>query len=560
MSKYTLLTGATGLVGRYLVRDLLLAGKRLAVVIRASRKENVAERMEGILQKWETDLGRTLPRPICLEGDVCEEGLGLNSADRRWVGNHCDRVIHNAAILEFHGADRNGEPWRTNLHGTRHMLELCRQLKIRDLHYVSTAYVCGRREGVVCESELDVGQKFRNDYEESKFLAEQEVRKAEFLDKLTVYRPAVIAGDSVTGYTNTYHGLYVYMRLIAVMFGTTTPDEQGVRKMALRFNFTGEEGRNIVPVDWVSAVMCRLFDNPAAHGGTYHLAPIDPITSRDIVYFSKNYWKNNGNRVVDVEFWGHRPIDVNEMNEVEKVFYANSSIYESYETTDPRFDTTNLLKFVPDLPCPIIDETMMSRFLNYGEEDRWGKRRASKPQVDFWVGEYVQNLAAAHSGNGSAIGYTNGNGHSNGNGHTSGNGHGNGHSNGNGHASGNGFYLANGLNGKSSSNGANGKHTTPVVGAERVVGLDITGPGGGQWKLHLRGSQAVAVEAGLPIGGQPVLSLPSADFVALLGGAPPATPRKFHLDSPTGMVNGELSESLTRVLFPTLKAVMGKSA
>lgn len=528
MSKYTLLTGATGLVGRYLVRDLLLAGKRLAVVIRASRKESVVERMEGILQKWEADLGHLLPRPVCLEGDVCEEGLGLSKANKRWVAAHCNRVIHNAAILEFHGADRNGEPWRTNLHGTQHMLELCRETGIRDLHYVSTAYVCGRREGLVREDELDVGQKFRNDYEESKFLAEQAVRKADFLDKLTVYRPAVIAGDSVTGYTNTYHGLYVYMRLIAVMFGTTEPDAQGVKKMSLRFNFTGEEGRNIVPVDWVSAVICRLVDTPAAHGGTYHLAPIDPITSREIVYYSKNYWQNNGNRQVDVEFWGHRPIDPNEMNDVEKVFYANSSIYESYETTDPRFDSSNLLKFVPDLPCPVIDETMMNRFLNYGEEDRWGKRRPTKPQVEFWVGEYVQSLAALQPGNN---GYS-GNGHS-GNGH-SGNGRG-----------------SNGQNGASSKNGAIGK----TAASQRVVGLDITGPGGGQWTLHMSGTHAVAVEPGLPVGGQPVLTLPAVDFAALLGGAAHAAPRKFHLDSPAGAVNGELSESLSRVLFPSLKIV-----
>lgn len=528
MSKYTLLTGATGLVGRYLVRDLLLAGKRLAVVIRASRKENVVERMEGILQKWEADLGHLLPRPVCLEGDVCEAGLGLSKTDKRWVAQHCDRVIHNAAILEFHGADRNGEPWRTNLHGTQHMLELCREAGIRDLHYVSTAYVCGRREGLVREDELDVGQKFRNDYEESKFLAEQAVRKADFLDKLTVYRPAVIAGDAVTGYTNTYHGLYVYMRLIAVMFGTTEPDEEGVKRMSLRFNFTGEEGRNIVPVDWVSAVMCRLFDNPAAHGGTYHLAPIDPITSREIVHYSKNYWQNNGNRIVDVEFWGHRPIDPNQMNDVEKVFYANSSIYESYETTDPRFDSTNLQRFVPDLPCPIIDETMMNRFLNYGEEDRWGKRRPVKPQVDFWVGDYVSRLAGQVAVHGT-------------NGHNGANGHASGHSNGNGHTG-----------GHAAKNGATGKQAS----SQRVVGLDITGPGGGQWTLHMSGTQAVRVEPGLPLGGQPVLTLPAVDFAALVGGgAVSATPRKFHLDSPAGAVNGELSESLSRVLFPSLKVV-----
>jgi nucleoside-diphosphate-sugar epimerase len=524
--KYTLLTGATGLVGRYLVRDLLLSGKRLAVVIRASRKENVHERMEAILQKWEADLGHPLPRPITLEGDVCSEGLGLSPADRRWVASHCDRVIHNAAILEFHGADRNGEPWKTNLHGTRHMLELCRQLKLRDLHYVSTAYVCGRREGVVCERELDVGQSFRNHYEESKFLAEQEVRKADFLDQLTVYRPAVIAGDSITGYTSTYHGLYVYMRLIAVMFGSAVPDAQGVRRISLRFNFTGEEGRNIVPVDWVSAVMCRLFDNPAAQGGTYHLAPLTPITSREIVDYSKNYWETNGSRVVDVDFWGHKPINPSMMNEMEKVFYANSTIYESYETTDPRFDTTNLLNLVPDLPCPLIDQTMMDRFLAYGEEDRWGKRRAAKPQVEFWAGDYVRSLVSARESTNGHNGYHAHNGN------------------------GNGYHVASGQNGNGKHAG-NGKAASNGHDARRIVGLDISGPGGGQWSLHLSGSHAVAVEMGLPTGGQPVLQLPVDDFAALVGGGHAlAATRKFRLESPSGSVNGELSESLSRVLFP----------
>ncbi len=73
---YTLLTGATGLVGRYLVRDLLLNEHRLAVVVRPSRRQSPEERMEEILQLWERELGRSLPRPVVLAGDICERGLG----------------------------------------------------------------------------------------------------------------------------------------------------------------------------------------------------------------------------------------------------------------------------------------------------------------------------------------------------------------------------------------------------------------------------------------------------------------------------------------------------
>ena len=178
---YTLLTGATGLVGRYLVRDLLLNGHELAVVVRPSRRQSPRERIEGILQHWEAELGRPLPRPVVLSGDISEPGFGLSEEDREWVKAHVTSIIHSAAILEFYGKDRAGEPWRSNLNGTQNMIQLCRELEIKDIHHVSTAYVAGLQTGRVMEDSLDVGQSFRNDYEESKFLAEKLVRQIDSL-------------------------------------------------------------------------------------------------------------------------------------------------------------------------------------------------------------------------------------------------------------------------------------------------------------------------------------------------------------------------------------------
>ena len=96
------------------------------------------------------------------------------------------------------------------------MLALCREARIRELHHVSTAYVCGSRQGRIFESELDEGQDCRNEYEASKLEAERLVRGPDGLESVTVYRPAVISGDSKTGYTSTYHGLYLYLRLMAM--------------------------------------------------------------------------------------------------------------------------------------------------------------------------------------------------------------------------------------------------------------------------------------------------------------------------------------------------------
>ena len=174
--RMTLFTGATGLIGRFLLRDLLLAGENLCLLVRDSKKQSAAARVDDILGAWELQLGRSLPHPKVVVGEVTESGFGMSSDDRQWVASNCNAVLHNAAILEFHGPDRTGEPWRTNLTGTENLLEVCRDLKLREMHYVSTAYVCGDRAGTIGEDEFDCKQGFRNDYEESKFLAERAVR------------------------------------------------------------------------------------------------------------------------------------------------------------------------------------------------------------------------------------------------------------------------------------------------------------------------------------------------------------------------------------------------
>src|SRR5262249_16995136 len=153
-------------------------------------------------------LGEPLPRPVCLEGDVTEPGLGLSDAAERWVAGHCDRLVHSAASLAFFGAEKAREPWLSNYSGTINVARFCRRSGIGEFHDISTAYVCGTRQGLIYEADLDLGQSFRNDYEQCKCAAESWLRQESGLESLTVYRPAVITGDSRTGYTTTYQGVY----------------------------------------------------------------------------------------------------------------------------------------------------------------------------------------------------------------------------------------------------------------------------------------------------------------------------------------------------------------
>ena len=271
------------------------------------------------------------------------QGFGLSDEDRQWVADHVNCIMHSAAILEFYGEDRNGEPWRTNLGGTRNMIKLCRDLKIHDIHYVSTAYVAGLQTERVMEDSLAAGQEFRNDYEESKFLAETEVRAIDFADHVTVYRPAVISGDSVTGYTNTYHGIYLYLRLMALMIPAQPMGENGKRHTPIRLAMDGTERRNIIPVEWVSAVTVRIFESQEARGGTYHLAPDVAMKSGDMIHWCEDYFNASGVQLCGHDFVAEQQTREQDEDQwvFERMITENMGTYQPYERTDNTFDMTN---------------------------------------------------------------------------------------------------------------------------------------------------------------------------------------------------------------------------
>lgn len=366
---YTLLTGATGLLGRYLLKDLLVAGVPVAVLVRSGRKANAQQRIENVMCYWDERLGRSMPRPIVLEGNITEPDLGLDARGMRWVAENCDTLMHNAASLEFVSTSPESEPWRSNVRGTRYMLDLCRNARIRKLHHVSTAYVCGLRTGRILESELDVGQQMSNDYEQSKVLAEKMVRSADFIDELTVYRPAIIFGDSKTGHTTTFHGFYAPLQAVYTIASHQEPNETGLVSSPSRFATTGHETKNLVPVDWVSAVMSHVFTNPQHHGKTYHLTPRHPITIRLLADILEEIGGFYG-----VHLDGSGP-ESHEVTENAGLFSELISIYNSYWRDDPTFDYTNTRTAAPHLPCPHVDHQLLLHMARYATEINFNSPR-----------------------------------------------------------------------------------------------------------------------------------------------------------------------------------------
>jgi thioester reductase-like protein len=377
---YVLLTGGTGLLGRYLLRDLLEQSVPVAVLVRPSRRHDPHVRVEALMRSWDELLGRSLPRPIVLTGDICSPDLGMSPREIKWAAENCDSLLHNAASLSFVSTGRDAEPWRSNVDGTKYVLDFCAQAGIRKFHHVSTAYVAGKRTGLCYENQLNEGQEFANPYEASKVEAEELVRNSRHLDQVTCFRPAIIIGDSDSGLTFTYHNFYAIVQIshtlrqrIAVGCGNK------LNASFFQLQATGMERKNLVPVDWVSEAMASIITQPHLHGKTYHLTPRVPIQIRlmcDVV-----------EEVLDL--YGLRfttnGVPENSLSEEEQIFHHHMQVYASYWRDDPVFDSTNTQTALPDLPCPHVDRAMLQKMARTAIENRFNWRDPKVEQAMLGV-------------------------------------------------------------------------------------------------------------------------------------------------------------------------------
>jgi nucleoside-diphosphate-sugar epimerase len=155
--------------------------------------------------------------------------------------------------------------------GTRNVLRLLQGARRLDrLHYVSTAYVSGRATGVYRETDLDLGQSFKNYYEETKFLAEVEVVKSGL--PATIYRPSIVVGDSRTGETAKFDGPYFVLSAMERLPSPGVFPRIG----------SGTNPVDLAPVDYVVGGLARLATIEESRGRTYHLTDPDPLGSVQI--------------------------------------------------------------------------------------------------------------------------------------------------------------------------------------------------------------------------------------------------------------------------------------
>lgn len=251
-------TGFPGFLGSELLPRVVSRTDDVALCLVQPKFRALAEERARQIEAKHPALAK---RIRIVEGDLTQALDHIAAHDVR-------EIYHLAAVYDLTVARDVG--MRVNVTGTTRVLDLAeRAPALERLHYVSTCYVSGTHPGLFKEDDLELGQRFNNYYEETKQLAELEVRKRMSRIPSTVYRPSVVVGDSSTGATQKFDGPYFVMQWLmrqprlAVLPVVGRPSQ---------YFF------NVVPRDFIINAITHLSGLKTNAGATYALADPNPLT------------------------------------------------------------------------------------------------------------------------------------------------------------------------------------------------------------------------------------------------------------------------------------------
>ena len=323
------LTGASGFVGGEVAARLVAAGH---VVTALMRQSPTIRANDGKI----VSVGRHI------QGDIAKPQFGMSAVDFEQSAAEHDLLLHCAATTRFDLSE--DEYAAINIGGARHAVELARAGDMPLLH-ISTAYVCGTRNGTITEADMLPDDGWANGYERSKALAEDIVATSGLHH--VIARPSIVAGDSETGKIRDFGAVYGLFKLIA----------EGRFK---RFPARAEASLDFVPIDHVASGITELADRIEEASGVYHLVSGAPISLDVAVRSVADFSNLHAPQLID-------PVDYDpaSLSARERWIFDNAfSHYSSYVIRNPQFDDLRFRTF-SDKRWPPVDIDYLRKLIRY---------------------------------------------------------------------------------------------------------------------------------------------------------------------------------------------------
>jgi L-aminoadipate-semialdehyde dehydrogenase len=262
------LTGATGFLGSYLVRDVLERTARnvkLIAHVRGVKEPSAAlARLQRSLQGYGLWKDEWVGRLSAVVGDLSKAQLGIDDATWQTLAQEVDVVVHNGATV--HWVKRYQDMMAPNVLSTVDAMRLCNEGKAKAFCFVSSTSVLdtdyyiqlsekqtSTGQGAVMEEDDMNGSRtgLGTGYGQTKWVSEQLIREAGRRGLLgSIVRPGYILGDSETGVCNVDDFL---IRML-----------KGCIQLSARPHIINTV--NAVPVNHVARVVVASAFNPLSSG------------------------------------------------------------------------------------------------------------------------------------------------------------------------------------------------------------------------------------------------------------------------------------------------------
>ncbi len=260
-----LITGYPGFISQKLLEKIIYEEPQTTVYLIV---------LESLLNRARREISKLKDgkkRVKIFSGDIIKIDLGLS-------GKECDELlervtdIYHLAAIYYLGVSKE-YMWKVNVTGTENLLQFATEMKrLRVFNHFSTCHVSGTRTGVICEDELDLGQKFRNFYEYTKFEAEKVVHTYGNRVPFIIFRPSIVIGDAKTRELERFRSIY-YFAVLLVTSPIAVP---------LPLPGSGNAPLNVVPINFVVDTVYYISLKNNAIGKTFHIVDPNPPSFRKV--------------------------------------------------------------------------------------------------------------------------------------------------------------------------------------------------------------------------------------------------------------------------------------
>ncbi|MCC3771252.1 thioester reductase domain-containing protein, partial [Streptomyces sp. UNOC14_S4] len=358
------LTGATGFLGAFLLRDLMRSTRATVHCLVRGEDETAALRRLRENMEWYRVWDEVDPARLrILVGDLAEPRLGLTEDQFDALARTVDVVYHAGATV--HWLRPYTELKAANVGGTEEVLRLAARHRTVPVHYVSTVgvFAGAATEGVPLKVDDTTGpaEILPTGYVQSKWVAEHVIGLAQERGlPVSVYRVDVISGDQANGACQTRD--FVWLSLKGLIQAGAVPDD-----------LAGEV--HAVPVDYVSSAIVAISREAANTGRTYHLY------NRSGLSFTRfaEHLRSAGYPLEELDrgTWRER-VAADADNAMSPLLEAFEAMVSASGSFYPPFDTSDTEEALrgTGVRCPEFSTELFGKYVEFFVEEGWFPRPA----------------------------------------------------------------------------------------------------------------------------------------------------------------------------------------